>query len=176
MVGGAVAGATGTFAFGASAAGLWGAFASRSPALVSGVVGGGMGGYAASGAAGRSMQEAMADAAFSAILGGVLGGVTSRLADDVILAGVMGRQAATSWRLGSHKSDTGWANRMRDRGWTNDTITEAIAYGRRFPAPNKVRPQGTATRYVHPRTGKSVVVDDQTYDVLHIGNNNCKYD
>jgi hypothetical protein len=41
-------------------------------------------------------------------------------------------------------------------------IDEAIASGRRYPAPNYVDQGNTATRYVSPRTGQSVVVDDQT--------------
>ena len=33
----------------------------------------------------------------------------------------------------------------------------------------------SATRYVHPTTGKSVVVDDVTREVLHVGGPGFKY-
>jgi hypothetical protein len=34
----------------------------------------------------------------------------------------------------------------------------------------------TATRYVHPETGRSVVVDDETKEVIHVGGDGFKYD
>ena len=37
-----------------------------------------------------------------------------------------------------------------------------------FPAENRVNPGSTATRYVHPKTGLSVVIDDVTKEVLYI--------
>jgi hypothetical protein len=50
-----------------------------------------------------------------------------------------------------------------------ELIDEAVATGKRYPAPNYVNPGNTATRYVSPRTGQSVVIDDQTGDVLNVG-------
>jgi hypothetical protein len=32
-----------------------------------------------------------------------------------------------------------------------------------------------ATRYVHPETGRSVVVDDETREVIHVGGAAFKY-
>ena len=38
-----------------------------------------------------------------------------------------------------------------------------------------INPGNTATRFVNPRTGQSVVVDDQTGEVLHVGAPDYKY-
>lgn len=35
---------------------------------------------------------------------------------------------------------------------------------------------GPATRYVHPKTGKSVVVDNRTGEIFHVGGKGFKYD
>jgi hypothetical protein len=64
---------------------------------------------------------------------------------------------------------------MKKRGWTPDQITEAIAEGYSIPATNKVTPGNGATRYVHPATGRSVVVDDTTREVIHVGGNGFVY-
>ena len=39
-----------------------------------------------------------------------------------------------------------WQTQVRRRGWTPELINEAIATGRRYPAPNYVNPGSTATR------------------------------
>ena len=41
---------------------------------------------------------------------------------------------------------------------------------------NKINPENGATRYVHPETGKSVVTDDATKEVIHVGGSSFKYD
>jgi hypothetical protein len=64
---------------------------------------------------------------------------------------------------------------MSSRGWTSDQITEAIASGDQFPATNLVNPGNPATRYVHPTTGRSVVVDNATAEVIHVGGDGFKY-
>jgi hypothetical protein len=66
------------------------------------------------------------------------------------------------------------ADKMRERGWTDHLIDEVIISGQRIPAIVK----GTgnpATRYVHARTGQSVVVDDVTDEIIHIGGPGFKY-
>ena len=40
---------------------------------------------------------------------------------------------------------------------------------------NKVNPGNSARRYVHPKTGRSVVVDDVTGEVLHVGGDGFKH-
>ena len=74
------------------------------------------------------------------------------------------------WVLGQHKSPTTWSNQMINRGWTPRKISETIAKGEKFEAPNKVNPGNTATRYQH--NGKFVVKDDTTGEILQIGGEN----
>jgi hypothetical protein len=64
---------------------------------------------------------------------------------------------------------------MEQRDWTPKQIDEALAGGQKHPAPNKVNPGNSATRYVHPKTGRSVVVDDVTGEVLHVGGDGFKH-
>ena len=63
---------------------------------------------------------------------------------------------------------------MAQRGWTQGQVLEAQARGRRFPAPN-LETGGTAMRYVHPETGRSVVIDDITGEVIHVGGDGFVY-
>jgi colicin-like ribonuclease protein len=64
---------------------------------------------------------------------------------------------------------------MTHRGWTPAQITEAIDNGQKLPASNQVNPGNTAARYVHPTTGRSVVVDDVTGEVIHVGGDGFVY-
>lgn len=48
-------------------------------------------------------------------------------------------------------------------------ITEAISQGKQYKAVNMVNKSNGATRYVHPVTGRSVVVDDVTKELLQVG-------
>lgn len=79
------------------------------------------------------------------------------------------QEPAPSWIYGSHKSMQKWINQMQKRGWTPEQITEAIEGKLSFPSPNLVNPANTATRYVHPATGRYVVVDDVTNELLQVG-------
>ena len=79
------------------------------------------------------------------------------------------------WRLGDNHSVAQWQGKMRQRGWTVDQITEAIQGGLRQPAANNVLPANGATRFVHPVTGRSVVQDDVTGQVIHIGGDGYVY-
>jgi hypothetical protein len=80
-----------------------------------------------------------------------------------------------SWQFGGNHSAQQWQNKMLQRGWTPDQITEAILNGQRFPAANQVNPGNAATRYVHPTTGRSVVVDNVTAEVIHVGGDGFVY-
>ena len=63
-------------------------------------------------------------------------------------------------------------DQMKQRGWTEQEIREALgAPG--IPAQGK---KGPATRHVHPTTGKSVVVDNATGEIFHVGGEGYKYD
>ena len=80
-----------------------------------------------------------------------------------------------TWTWGSNHSAQEWADRMVARDWTPEQITEALATGQQFPAVNKVNQGNSATRHVHPETGRSVVVDDQTNEVIHVGGDGFVY-
>ncbi len=63
---------------------------------------------------------------------------------------------------------------MLARGWTAEAITEARSKGAAHPAVNR-ETGGAATRYVHPVTGRSVVIDDTSGEVIHVGGDGFIY-
>ena len=72
------------------------------------------------------------------------------------------------------KSPARLARQMSARGWTNAQIEEARSNGVRVPTANTET--GTpATRYIHPRTRRSVVIDDVTGDIIHVGGDGFIY-
>jgi RHS repeat-associated protein len=79
------------------------------------------------------------------------------------------RNISDDWAYGKHKSIEKWQNQMKNRGWSEKQISEAIAEGKRYPATNNVNKGNSATRYEHPETGRSVVCDDVTKEVLQVG-------
>jgi colicin-like ribonuclease protein len=80
-----------------------------------------------------------------------------------------------TWRLGSNHSAQEWQKKLAQRGWTPQQINEAIQNGQRLAAVNNVNPGNAATRYVHPTTGRSVVVDNVTAEVIHVGGDGFVY-
>jgi hypothetical protein len=60
---------------------------------------------------------------------------------------------------------------MRKRGWTEAQILEAL---QTEPIPARGK-KGPASRYVHPGTNRSVVVDDATGEVFHVGGDGFEY-
>jgi hypothetical protein len=91
------------------------------------------------------------------------------------LGALSGGGEGAAWKLGANKSAGKWAGQMERRGWTAEQITEAIQKGERFTAENLVNKGNAATRYSHPTTGRSVVVDDVTHEVIHVGGDGFKY-
>ncbi|MCO5160518.1 MAG: hypothetical protein M9939_05245 [Mesorhizobium sp.] len=86
------------------------------------------------------------------------------------------KEKEPGWTFGSHKTDAKWANQMEQRGWTKAQIDEALQNTKsRVPAVNNVNPQNAASRYSHPTTQKSVVIDDVTKQILHVGKEGYKY-
>lgn len=79
------------------------------------------------------------------------------------------------WSWGGHKSSAKWRNQMAKRGWTEQQITEAVRDGKAFNAPNNVSPANGARRHVHPTTGRSIVVDAKSGELLHIGGDGFEY-
>ena len=79
------------------------------------------------------------------------------------------------WIFGKFKSSSKWAGQLAKRGWTSQSITEALSTGESFPATNMINPANKATRYVHPITGQSVVIDEVTREVIHVGGPGFNY-
>jgi len=63
---------------------------------------------------------------------------------------------------------------MEQRGWTHEKIEEAISNGEKYPAKN-FQTGGSATRYVHPQTRQSIIIDDTTKGIIHIGGKGFMY-
>ena len=91
-----------------------------------------------------------------------------------IKIGKLGLKSARNlWKLGVHKSLVMWKNRISKGGWTPDTIDDAILKGSRRKAKNHVNPNNSATRYQYK--DKSVVRDDKTKELLHVGEKGYRY-
>jgi hypothetical protein len=73
------------------------------------------------------------------------------------------------------KSEGRWQNQLRARGWTHEQIEEAVQKGQNYPILNNLHPSHGATRYVHPKTGRSIVIDNATGAVIHVGGDGFKY-
>jgi len=135
--------------------------------------------------------EAIARAAGQGYIEGLAGGlILASTAGDVLIAtsaartlwalktgGLVGgiRGSKVVWKLGTFKSTAKWQSQMAKRGWTSEQITEAVQMGDKFTAENLVNRGNAATRYVHPETGRSIVVDDVTDEVIHVGGNYFRY-
>ncbi len=94
---------------------------------------------------------------------------TARVGNTVSASTIEPIENVYDWKLGDFKSEQRWQNQMTGRGWTLEEIDETIANGEQAPAPNRVHPENTATKYIDPKTGKSLVRDDITKEILHIG-------
>ncbi len=79
------------------------------------------------------------------------------------------------WIYGAFKTETKWANQLAKRGWTPELITEAITKGKSFIAKNMLNKANLATRFIHPTTGQSVVIDNVTKELIHVGGVGFKY-
>lgn len=62
-------------------------------------------------------------------------------------------------------------HQMEKRGWNEQQIQEALQT-QGIPAQGKINP---ATRFVHPETKKSVIIDNVTNEIFHVGKKNYKY-
>lgn len=63
-----------------------------------------------------------------------------------------------------------------DRLWTKEQILEAYEQGSATTAVDKTSNFSSATRYIHPETGKSVIVNNDTGRVVHVGGAGYRYD
>jgi uncharacterized iron-regulated membrane protein len=67
-------------------------------------------------------------------------------------------------------------DQMGTRGWTREQIEQAVQDGEATPATDRTtKPWSRATRYVHPETGRSVTVNDETGKVIQVGGDGFKY-
>jgi len=146
-------------------------------ALAATIFGGVAGGSAIGGAAkgtialgqtiGKSISIGAATGRLSALLEG-----TRRVVMLPLLAGSETGAIninGSKWKFGAFKSMTKWENQMAKRGWTRQSIEEALTLGERFPAVNLVNKGNGAARFVHPVTGQSVVIDTVTGEILQVG-------
>lgn len=76
----------------------------------------------------------------------------------------------TEWHFGYAT-----AEKMEKRGWTEAEITEALTRGRQFSTDNCVNYDNAAIRYMHPETGRSIVIDDSTRELIHVGREEFLY-
>ncbi len=75
----------------------------------------------------------------------------------------------SEWSFGTYKSKERWGNQMKERKWTEQEITDTIKTGKADPAPNYINKGNTATRYTDSQSGKFVVRDDVTKEIIQIG-------
>jgi Colicin E5 ribonuclease domain len=101
----------------------------------------------------------------------VAGAATS---DSTFAGGSAAASASTGLGEAALKISPKIARQMEARGWTTAQIREAMASGRRVSAVNRST-GNAATRYINPTSGQSVVVDNVTGDMVHVGGPGFKY-
>jgi RHS repeat-associated protein len=114
------------------------------------------------------IKDAAKRMAVDAVVGGVGGAVLGQFAPRIVEFAVsklpVNRVFPALARL-SPKI----LRQMQTRGWTRAQIQEAFESGESFPAVNRLRGGTSATRYVHPTTGKAVTIDNATGEVIQVG-------
>jgi hypothetical protein len=76
--------------------------------------------------------------------------------------------------LGYEKAAGKLARQTAARGCTDDMIREAVASGQKFQTINKAT-GNLVIRFVHPRTGQSVVIDTITKEIIQVGGRGFLY-
>ncbi len=92
---------------------------------------------------------------------------------EFIAVGITTRES--KWVFGAFKTEAKWASQFLKRGWTRELVTEAVTRGESFEAVNTVNKANGATRYVYPTTEQSIVIDNVTKELLHVGGPDFKY-
>ena len=64
---------------------------------------------------------------------------------------------------------------MSKRGWTAQEVREAYEWDVSYPASDITSGNTPATRFVHPTTGKSVVINNATGRIIHVGGTGFQY-
>ena len=90
------------------------------------------------------------------------------------LAKILSRQGVREAGEEALKISPKIERQMARRGWTPEKIDEARRSGKQVRAVNQAT-GNPATRYVHPETGQSVVIDDVTGEAIHVGGPGFSY-
>ena len=114
-------------------------------------------------------------------VGAVAGAASGKAAGSMMAEGIIAMANAASggggggqscplktWKPGHNHSDQQWDNRYKKGGWTDQQISETLNTGQPTPAPNLVNPGNPATTYLNPATGKWIVYDEATGEVLQV--------
>ncbi len=104
------------------------------------------------------------------IAGGIAGGVDAYQAYDDSRTAEFGSLVAEYGYSFSNPDKL--SRQMQKRGWTEQEIIEALQT-EGIAASGK---KGDATRYEHPTNGKSIVVDNVTNEIFHVGKKGYEYD
>ena len=64
---------------------------------------------------------------------------------------------------------------MIKRGWIEGEVLEAYLNGTFFDAVDMTDDNAPATRFVHPASGKSVVINNATGKIIHVGGKDFQY-
>ncbi len=107
-------------------------------------------------------------AAFAAGGGLIAGALSGGLAADGL--SVTGRLAPLKYGKQAGKL----ARQMAQRGWTDDMIREAVASGQQIPTTNFAN-GNPAIRFIHPRTGQSVIVDMVTKEIIMVAGRGFRF-
>ncbi|MCJ9670259.1 MULTISPECIES: RHS repeat-associated core domain-containing protein [unclassified Neorhizobium] len=83
-------------------------------------------------------------------------------------------ESSNKWQADSIKNQEKLERQMEQRGWTHKQIDEAVQNGKQHPATN-YQTGGAATRYEHPETGRSVIIDNTTKGVIQVGGDGFKF-
>jgi hypothetical protein len=104
------------------------------------------------------------------------GGARIAFASGSASAGSWSNSDGTEGSTGSRdvRIEAKVAKQMVVRGWDAGMIQEAMSGGVEVEAVNKAT-GGPATRYVHPVTGQSVVLDLGSGEVIHVGGPGFRY-
>lgn len=99
-------------------------------------------------------------------------GAAAGVAGRLIGAGVEALQAARAARIAAEAVDVAnlsnkIVRQMASRGWTTQEIVDTVQNGKAYSVVNKAT-GGAATEYVNPASGKFVVVDNSTRQVLQV--------
>jgi hypothetical protein len=120
------------------------------------------------------IKDAVKQMVVGAVAGGVGGAVLGRFAGPLIEF-VASRLPITRFFIALSRLSPKILRQMQTRGWTRAEIQEAFENGQQFPAVNRLSGGSTATRYVHPTTGKAMTIDNAIGEVVQVGGSGFSY-